>query len=126
MGELDCYYDLNEWDAELEDPLEELEQDVYHMLIESYGSNLDAPDRGIGIEDALSGFVDDGLAQRIEAQLRDDDRIESVEVRVSRTDGQASPQAGATFRIEIDIEANGEALDLVFDFITGKGLQRVA
>ncbi len=37
-----CFEDLDEFGRDLDDPVEELEQDIVHMLFESFGSNADA------------------------------------------------------------------------------------
>jgi hypothetical protein len=70
-----CYDDLDAFGRDLDDPLTELEQDIVHLLLESIGSNCDAPDRSIGLDDALSGQPDLSLKHRIEQKLMDDPRI---------------------------------------------------
>jgi len=94
-----CLEDLDERALELDDPLAELEQDVVHMLFETYGSNPDAPTRGIGLEDALSGPFDPSLLHRIENQLAEDDRITAVSAKlVDEGEGRS--------RLDIAIEAS--------------------
>lgn len=78
-----AYDDVDEFGRELDDPLAELEQDVVHMLLESYGTNVDAPTRSIGLEDALSGATDPSLRHRIEQALTDDPRIDAAEAELT-------------------------------------------
>lgn len=125
-GELDCYYDMNEFDRELDDPLEELEQDLYHRLVEPPGSNIDDPDRGVGVEDELSGFADPSLQRRIETDFERDDRVAACRARITKPDASASEQQGVIYRIEIEVETvNGATIGVVYDF-DGNGLRRAA
>ncbi|MDB4992795.1 MAG: hypothetical protein JWM74_227 [Myxococcaceae bacterium] len=125
MGEIDCFEDMNEFGRELEDPLEELLQDLFHRLEERPGSNPDDVDRGVGVEDALSGPEDSTLAKRIEIDFKKDDRVDAVRASISRDDDATSPQQGASYRIEIEVETNRQLINLnaVFD---SNGLRRVA
>ncbi len=77
-----CLYDLDPYGRELNDPLQELWQDLLHRLLEAPGSNLDDPDRGVGLEDMLSqgfdasqGAPSQFVAQRIRADFLKDDRV---------------------------------------------------
>lgn len=107
--DLRCYDDLDLFGAECEDALEELEQDNYHRLIEAPGSNLDDPDRGLGISDVLSGVADPSLGPRAEAELRKDDRNRAVRATVSSdTDG--------SYEMQIDVEADEGKLDMTVPF----------
>jgi phage baseplate assembly protein W len=119
MADLRCFDDLDAFGAETSDALEELEQDLYHRLIEPRGSNLDDPDRGLGIEDMLSGEVDPGLKQRIEAELRKDERVTAVSASITEI-------ATGSFRIEVHIEANEEVLGLVLETDAAGGIRRAA
>lgn len=103
MTDLLCTNDLDPMAAEIDDPVDELEQDFYHRLIEPYGSNLDDPDRGVGLEDMLSGVVDNSLASRIDAEGKKDDRIDSVSTIVTQT----GPE---TYQITIEIQPTGALL----------------
>lgn len=90
-----CYDDLDIFGRDLNDPLAELEQDVVHMLLEAIGSNADATDRSIGMDDALSGAKDPGLKHRIEQKLTDDPRISAANAifeAVNDTDTKISLQ----------------------------------
>jgi phage baseplate assembly protein W len=118
MAELRCFDDLDEFGAETIDELEDLEQDLYHRLIEPRGSNLDDPDRGLGIEDMLSGAVDPGLKQRIEAELRKDERVTAVAASITEIET-------GSFRIDIEIEANEEELGLTLETDASGAVRRV-
>jgi len=102
-----CLEDLDAFGAEMDDPIAELEQDLYHGLLETRGSNLDDPNRGLGLEDALSGPLDPQLlAEAIEAHCTRDDRVDSVTVSMT----QLSPgggNAGDSYAIQINIQPEG-------------------
>jgi hypothetical protein len=103
-----CYDDLDEFGRELDDPLAELEQDVVHMLLESYRSNPDAPERSIGLLDALSGATNPGLRHLIETKLEQDDRIDAAEATLT-----AEP--GNVVRIELRLQVNQQELGMSFE-----------
>lgn len=106
--ELACYSDMDRFGSETANALEDLAQDLFHRLIEPRGSNLDDPDRGLGIEDALNGVVDSNLKLQIEAELRKDERVTAVSASITEIET-------GSFRIEIDIEADEEELGLVLE-----------
>ena len=105
--DLDCFDDLNPFATELTDPVAILIQDVYHILIERPGSNIDDVDRGIGIDEMLSGVVDPTLATRIDAQLQKDDRIDVSQTTIEDLGGES-------YRVSLRIQYDEEALNLVF------------
>ena len=110
-----CFEDVDLFATELVDPIGELEQDVFHMLLEKPGSNPDDVARGAGLEDALSGTrSDQDIQHDIEGSLLRDDRIDAATVIVSR------PRPD-TMSISIEIEPDG-SLDLE---ITRNGVRRV-
>ncbi len=118
-----CLDDLDQFGTELDDPLEELFQDLYHRLIESPGSNLDNPDRGYGLEGRLSSAnrkdaVGPSIKHGIESELRKDVRVHNARADIAET-------AVGEYRIEIKIEADeGElGISLVAD---GAGVRRVS
>lgn len=119
MTEIRCFDDLDEFGAETADAYEELLQDLYHRLIEPPGSNIDDRDRGLGIEDALSGRVASALKHRIEVELRKDDRVTAVDAQITEIET-------GSFRIAISIEADEETLGLVLETDAGGALRRVA
>jgi hypothetical protein len=121
--DLVAFDDLSTFGEETTSPIQELEQDLYHRLIETPGSNLDDPNRGLGIEDALSGPVSRGLGPSIEAEFRKDKRV--LNVRAVVTQVTSGSNAGQEFRIEIDVECDeGElGMKLTFDAL---GLRRAS
>jgi len=110
-----CFEDLDMFGKELDDPLAELEQDLFHRLIEPRGSNPDDPDRGLGLNDALSGVVDASLKHRIEDEFLKDDRVSGCNATISSNGDN-------TYRIDIDIEPEGSLAVL----LTPSGVQRLA
>lgn len=114
--DLVCFDDVDNFAAEYNDPVAELEQDLYHRLLEPRGSNIDDPDRGLGLEDALSGVLDPNLKNRIEAELRKDDRVIAAVATITALDA-----TGARYRIDIDIQPSGEIVLL----LDGQGVRRV-
>ncbi len=103
MTDFICLDDMDPMAGELDDPVAELEQDLYHRLITPPGRNIDDPAFGLGLEDMLSGFVDNSLASRIEAEFKKDDRVDSVDVAITQT-------AVGVFRIDIEIQPTGALL----------------
>lgn len=119
MADLVGFEDMDEFAAELDDPIAELEQDVYHRLVESYGSNLDVPaEASIGVGDVLNGAFDPQLGQRVEAGLKKDDRIDGVQAIVTR-------DTSGKFRLSAELEANSEELGITVDLSTTE-LRRIA
>lgn len=114
-----CFDDMDENARELDDPLAELEQDIAHQLLESWGTNLDAPDRSIGLEDQLSAYSSPNLKNYIEKKLLDDDRISAVQATIT--------QVGAvTNQISLSVEANEDELGIVLQFDGAGNVVRVA
>jgi hypothetical protein len=113
-----CFDDLDLFGRDIDDPIAELEQDIVHTLFETYGSNAAAPTRGIGLEDALSGVADPGLAHRIETQLLDDVRITSVKATITQVDTK-------TQRIDLAIQADETELGIALQYDGAGNLLRV-
>ncbi len=106
MTDLRAVDDLDPYASETSDPLEELAQDLYHRLIEPPESNLDDPDRGLGLEDALSGPFDaPSLKARIEAEMRKDSRVDAVVATLTL------PEVGVVL-VDIALEANDQQLGI--------------
>lgn len=82
--EVRCFEDLDMLGTEI-GPLEALDQDNYHRIVDPPGSNPDDKDWGLGIPRLLSGNEHDlgSLAPRIEAELRKDPRNAEVRARVA-------------------------------------------
>lgn len=80
-----CWDDLDEFGAEITDPLEALRQDNHHRLITPPGQNIDDPDFGLGIDRMLSGDDSElgSLAPRIEAEFRKDPRNKEVQALIT-------------------------------------------
>jgi hypothetical protein len=121
--DLVAFDDLSSFALETTTPIQELEQDLFHRLIETPGSNLDDPNRGLGIEAALSGAIDRGLGARIEAEFRKDERV--YDVRAVVTEITSGGNVGAAFRIDIDIVADAGALNMPLT-LDALGLQRAS
>lgn len=118
-----CLDDIDLFGAELDDPLAELAQDLYHRLIEAPGSNLDDPARGYGLEGRLSAAGTGqseatAIEHGIEAEFRKDDRVLDVRAPLS------SPAAGE-YRVDIQIMADEGKLGIVL-VKDGSGVRRIA
>ena len=117
VPDVSCFLDVDAFGRETESDLESLSQDVFHRLLEVPGSNIDDPTLGIGVEEMLSG-PDVILAQvtrRIDQQLANDDRIDSVtSTLVKNPDG--------SFLLTIAMTVNGSVTGLNFRFSQASGL----
>lgn len=100
MVDVICFDDLDLFGRELNDPLEELRQDLYHRGIEPPGSNIDDSDRGLGLDGSLNGPVDRGLKHQIEAEFRKDDRVDAVNAEITEVDE-------SSYRVAIEVEPGG-------------------
>lgn len=128
-ADLVCELDADPFARETASDLENLMQDVLHVLIEDAGSNLDDPDRGIGIDALLSGS-DVQLtfaAAQIDAQITKDSRIDSSSTTLSQPDGgfvlNGEKFPAGSFLIEVMIGVNGAFLPLSFGFSQAGGLR---
>lgn len=110
MADALLYDDLDLFGREIDDPLAELEQDIVHMLLESYGSNPDVTDRSIGLEDALSGQIAPDLRHRIETKLQEDARIDAAEAVVSLIDA-----SHVSIALRVQTNQSELGVTLVFD-----------
>jgi hypothetical protein len=104
--DLVAYNDLDPLGSECADPLQELEQDLWHRLIETYGSNPDDPDRGVGLYGRLSKAEDPQLGRDIQLDFQKDPRVDSVAVTLTYT-GLA-----AGIACQVDIAVVGDAGEL--------------
>lgn len=123
-GELRCFDDLDAFGAETDDELENLSQDLYHRLIEPPGSNLDDPDRGLGLPGQLSGSLDPFLARKIEAEMRKDPRVNAASAAI--TDISTSDQRGAQLQINIQVEINEDQVGIVLQVDANGVITRIA
>lgn len=115
-----CFEDLDEYGAEITDPLESLKQDNYHRLVELPGSNIDDPGRGLGLVRLLNGKESDlvSAGPRVEAELRKDPRNIEVRCRITpvakgKYDVDIAivpdPELGSEFLMQL--RASGETLE---------------
>lgn len=109
-----CMDDLDLGGRELDDPLEELHQDLYHRALEAPGSNLDDVDRGLGLRDRMSGFEDPRLASQVEAEFSKDNRVTSTSATVSPTDD-------GRYAIDAQVQANGRTLGIDLELAQAEG-----
>lgn len=112
VPDLVCADDLDLFGAETTSELENLIQDVQHVLLETLGSNLDDPDRGVGIFAYLSASTDKfaGLPGIIETQLLTDDRITQCVCTITQ-DGSTD-----TYNIVVQIAVDGNQINLSFSW----------
>lgn len=68
--------DMDLFGADTTDDLEDLEQDVMHVLIQDRGSNLDDLDRGLNLDARLSSIEDPSLKRQAEVEVGKDDRVQ--------------------------------------------------
>lgn len=108
MAEIRCFEDMDQFGGETVDELEDLTQDLYHRLIEPRGSNIDDPERGLGIEEMLSGAIDGSLKSKIEIELARDPRVVAVAAAITEI------EAGS-YRVAIDVAVDEGELGLVLD-----------
>lgn len=111
--------DVDPLGQETTSDLQNLMQDVMHVLQQDLGSNLDDPNRGVGIYNYLSGTNINlqSLAGNIKSNLIDDPRIDSVDVNV-----QAQPSGIYAYIIYVNIGVNGSVLPLSFGWSQATGL----
>jgi hypothetical protein len=112
-----CFDDLDPNGNETSSDAEALSQDIYHILIETLGSNLDDLNRGVGVEGYLSSSTArlDALPSIIDSQLRKDTRIAASQTTlVTLMDG--------SFQISLSVEAVGTVIPLAFSYNPQTGL----
>jgi hypothetical protein len=113
-----CFDDITEFGDEIDDPVEELIQDLYHRLIEEPGSNLDDLDRGYGISNMLSGPFDASMGYAIEAEFRKDDRVSDATVIVSEQ------ETVGHYRVDIVVDYDDQKIGFAVT-IDDNGVRRV-
>lgn len=113
-----CYEDLANGNETTSDA-QALSQDIFHILLEVYGSNLDDPARGIGVEGWLSASAAkiSALPSIIDSQLGKDSRITSSTSKLLVL-GTSPP----SYQINIEIVASGSVIPLAFLFTQAQGL----
>jgi hypothetical protein len=117
VSDLVCVLDLDPNGNETTSDLQSLEQDVLHILIELFASNPDDPDRGVGIDQYLSGTQDDlsRVPRIIENQLDQDDRIDGVSANLVQ-------QADGLFVLSIVLQVDGTVIGLHYGYVQGAGI----
>lgn len=109
-----CFDDVDTMGEECTSELQVLEQDVYHVIDEDLGSNPDDEERGIGISNYLSGTESDlqALPSIIDAQLKEDDRIDDSTTTVTLNDD-------GKYSIDIAISVSGSVYNLPYAYSNG-------
>jgi hypothetical protein len=113
-----CLDDVDPFGRETTSDLQTLWQDVYHMLVEVLGSNIDDTERGIGIRQLLSGTSSDltAAAARIDQGLEHDDRISSSSTTVTlNPDG--------SYTVGISIVVGSATVGNSYSYSAAAGLQ---
>jgi hypothetical protein len=127
--DLRCLEDLDRFAAETTTELENLDQDVLHILMEDYGSNPDDITRGIGVPNLLSASTRSiaHITTLVETQLRKDDRIDQVRATLTELPpGYAFPD-GLTFAaggwlLELQIVAGPGTVGLSYGYSPATGM----
>lgn len=115
VTELLGFRDLDPFATETSDPLLILKMDLYHVLIEEPGSNIDVPGRGIGIFDRLGATMNaqegiHALERDIEIQFEAVEGVRSAAARITAGD------APGRYRIAIDVVADAGYLGLSYGY----------
>jgi hypothetical protein len=115
--DLVCVDDLDPLGRETQSDLETLEQDVLHILEEVLGSNLDDPNRGVGLLSILSGntTILTNMAATIDGQLTKDTRIDASSTAVTNT----GPNA---FSVVVTVSVAGSVIGLYYATTAAGGL----
>ncbi len=121
--------DLDPLASETTSDLQTLAQDIYHILEEDPGSNLDDPERGVGVIRLLSGdtSVLQTLPHTIESELLKDDRIDQVNCTIvavaaggTFSNGDAAPEQGG-YELQLQYVPSGSVLPQSLSFAAGQG-----
>jgi len=112
-----CWDDLDPLARETASDLETLEQDVYHLLLELPGTNLDDIDRGIGVDEVLSGTLADALKlpAKIDAQISQDPWVTACTSSIQQ-------EADGSFTLKILIQVGPNVIPVNFTWTQGGGL----
>lgn len=113
-----CFDDVDGFGRETTSDLENLVQDVFHILDEDPGSNPDDINRGIGVYGMLSGSSVDlaKVASRVDRELAKDDRIDSSKTTIAVTAGQPNAY---TMNLRIVVDGTVVGLSFAFDAVNG-------
>lgn len=118
-ADLVCDLDVDPFGGETTSDLQNLIQDVTHVISENLGSNPDDPNRGVGIQNYLSGTLTQlqTCAGAIETQLLEDDRIQACSASI-----EAQNNATFPYLVKIDITVSGTVIGLVYGYSSVTGL----
>jgi hypothetical protein len=108
-ADLVCSNDVDPTAAETTSDLQNLEQDVLHILIQKKGGNPDDPTRGVDIPNMLNGDTRllNSLATTIDAEIGDDDRVDGSTTTIVQ-------EANGNWTISILIQVGAAVLPLNF------------
>lgn len=114
--------DLDPFASETTSDLQSLLQDLYHVLIELPGSNPDDPTRGVGIDQYLSGTLDQlrTLPGVIETQFTADDRVDGCTASLESQSSGPYP-----WIIAVEVQVSGTVIGLQYGWDSVGGLQQV-
>lgn len=116
MTDLLCGLDLDPYGRELNDPIEELSQDLIHRAIEVPNSNIDEPDRGVGLEETLSGTTAGATTRRLESDWKKDDRVTDVRATTTLLER-------GSYSMSVDVIANESKLGITLESDGGGGVR---
>lgn len=122
VSDVVCVLDVDAFGRETTSNLQSLEQDVFHRLIETPGSNPDDPTLGIGVEEMLSGAspVLAHITRNINQQLANNPRIDSVSSTLTK--GVDDENGNATYDLGISMVVDGTVTGLTFTYTSSGGL----
>ena len=113
-----CLDDVDSTGAETTSDLQALSQDIYHILLESFGSNIDDPSRGIGVRGLLNG-TSQGLTRAagiLDSQLRKDNRIDSSRTTIT------FDSTTQIYTLNLMVVAAGNLLPMAYNYTQAGGL----
>jgi phage baseplate assembly protein W len=121
VQELVCVEDVDQFAREVTSDLEALVQDIFHMLREKRGSNLDLPDRGIDIDSQLSAPTTNlrTIAGSIDHQLVLDPRVDASSTTITQ-------QSDGSYLIALRVQVGTTVLGAAFSFGAGAGISLVS
>lgn len=116
VTDIRCLEDMDVYASETEDPLEMLEQDVFHVLTENNSANPDDPDRGLNLASLLSGVFDQGLQDAAEIEVAKDARVAASKAKLTTT---GNNQSGIFGQMDIEIQPNDATLNPIVVSVPG-------
>jgi hypothetical protein len=110
--------DIDPNGSETTSDLQSLTQDCYHVLWESLGANLDDPNRGVGVENALSNSSTDILAMPSNV-----DRQMELDTRVAKSVTTVTQTGPLSWFLNNQIYPVGSVMPITFTASPAQGLQ---